>query len=90
MPLSAISAAIELGASVRGAENGFLGLSHSVKYLVEITNFTDQVLVMARSEVHSGYFNEPPPPEIMPGRKESYNGVKGEGATGAIAAIGLA
>ena len=54
-----------------------LGLSHSVKYLVEIENFTDQVLLMARSEIHSGYFDAPPTPEIMPGRKESYNGVKG-------------
>ena len=53
-------------------------MDYSVKYKVEIENFSDQPLELVRSEIHSGYLHNPPAPVIMPGKRESYNAHKVE------------
>ena len=85
--IDAVAGGISAGASVAGASSGFSTMSDSVRYMVEIDNFTDQPLELVRSEIHSGYVGAPPAPAIMPGEKESYNFHKGAGATGAIGAV---
>ena len=58
---------IRAGSSVADTNSGFQSMDYSVKYKVEIENFSDQPLELVRSEIHSGYLNNPPPPVIMPG-----------------------
>ena len=83
-----ISSVILPGSSVADTISSFQSMDYSVKYKVEIENFSDQPLELVRSEIHSGYLHNPPPPVIMPGKKESYSAHKGSGATGAIGTVG--
>ena len=83
-----ISSVILPGSSVADTISSFQSMDYSVKYKVEIENFSDQPLELVRSEIHSGYLHNPPSPVIMPGKRESFSAHKGSGATGAIGAVG--
>ena len=88
MWIEAISNTIAAGTSVAGVAAGFQSMSYGVQYMTEIENFTNQPLILIRSEVVSGYLGSPPTTVVMPGRKESYNAHKSsDDATGAIGAV---
>ena len=77
------------GSIIAQAVSGFQSVDYSVKYMVQIINFTDQPLQLVREEVHSGSMHTRPTPTIMPGGNESYIAHKTSGtATGAIGAVG--
>ena len=68
---------------------GFQSMSHRVKFLVEIENFTNQPLHWVKLEMKSGGFQSPPANVIMAGDKKSFSGRKISyalaGASGAVA-----
>ena len=77
------------GSSIVQTVSDFQSVKYTVKYKVEIINFTDQLLQLVRSEVHSGSLHTKPAPTIMPGGSASYIAHKTYGtATGAIGAVG--
>ena len=77
------------GSIIAQAVSGFQSVDYSVKYMVQIINFTDEPLQLVREEVHSGSMHTRPTPTIMPGGNESYIARKTSGtATGAIGAVG--
>ena len=80
---------VERNAPVAQAVSDFESVDYSVKYMLEIINFTDQPLQLVYSEVHSGHMHTRPSPKIMPGRNESYIARNAKGTlTGAIGAVG--
>ena len=64
-------------------------MAHSVKFMVEIENFTNQPLHLVNYEIRSGGFQSSPRNIIMPGHKESFSARKisftPTGASGAVA-----
>ena len=64
-------------------------MSHKVKFLLEIENFTNESLHWVNSEMKTGVFHNSPPYVIMAGNKESFSGRKAsytlEGASGSVA-----
>ena len=66
----------------------FLTMSHQVKFLVEVENFTRQPLYFVKYQMKSGGFQKCPPRVILAGNKESFSGRKVSfalaGASGAV------
>ena len=73
---------------VAGMSSAFLNMTHRVKFLVEIENFTNQPLHWVNLEMKSGGFHNCPPIVIMAGHKGSFCGRKISyalvGASGAV------
>ena len=73
---------------VAGMSSAFLNMTHRVKFLVEIENFTNQPLHWVKLEMKSGGFHNCPPIVIMAGHKGSFCGRKISyalaGASGAV------
>ena len=60
---------------VAGNITEFVNMAHSVKFKMEIENFTDQPLKWVTCRIHSGHVQEPPL-DIRPGFKEVFSGRK--------------
>ena len=61
---------------VAGMSSAFLNMTHRVKFLVEIENFTNQPLYWVNHEMKSGGYHNCPPIVIMAGHKGSFFGRK--------------
>ena len=74
---------------VVGTSAAFLTMSHKVKFLVEVENFTRQPLNFVKAQMKYGGFQNMPPSVILAGNKESFNGrmisYSLDGASGAVA-----
>ena len=74
---------------VVGTSAAFKTMSHKVKFLVEVENFTRQPLNFVKAQMKFGGFQNMPRSVILAGEKESFNGrmtsYSVDGASGAVA-----
>ena len=82
--ITATSAAITLGSSVASTSAGFGAMAFSVKFKLEIENYTNEYLSVYQHKCHTGLIKEPAS-GVNPAKKESLSGHKtGDTATGRL------
>ena len=82
--ITATAGAISAGASVASTAAGFGAMDFSVKFKLEIENYTNEYLSVYQHKCHTGLIKEPAS-GVNPAKKESLSGHKtGDTATGRL------